>query len=77
MDSHGFRYFVLFVDDCSRMYWVYFLKHKYEVFAVFVKYYNMILTQFHAKPKILRLDNGGEYISVAMQQFALDHGLVH
>ena len=37
----------------------------------------MILTQFHAKPKILRSDNGGEYISVAMKQFFLDHGLVH
>ena len=75
--THGFSYFALFVDDCSRMCWVYFLKHKSEVFDVFVKFYNMILTQFHAKPKILRSDNGGEYISVAMKQFFLDHGLVH
>ena len=77
MNSHGFKYFVLFVDDCSRMCWVYFLKHKSEVFDVFVKYYNMILTQFNAKPRILRSDNGGEYISVAMKQFFRDHGLVH
>ena len=72
-----FPYVVLFVDDCSRICWVYFLKHKYEVFDVFVKFYNMILTQFHAKPKILRSDNGGEYISVAMKQIFLNHGLVH
>ena len=59
------------------MYWVYFLKHKSDVFDVFVKFYNMFLTQFHAKPKILRSDNGGEYISVSMKHFFLDHGLVH
>ena len=77
MDSHGFTYFVLFVDDCSQMCWVHFFKHKYEVFDVFVKYYNVILIQIHAKPKILRSDNGGEYISVAMKQFFCDYGLVH
>ena len=53
IDSHGFAYFVLFVDDCSRMCWVYFSKQKSEVFDVFVKFYNMILTQFHEKSKIL------------------------
>jgi len=32
-NSHNnqFQYFLLFVDDFSRMTWVYFLKHKYEV----------------------------------------------
>ena len=54
-----------------------FLKHKSEVFDVFVKLYNMILTQFHAKPKILRLDNGGEYTALAMKHFFLEHGLIH
>ena len=77
IDSHDFSYFVLFIDDCSRMCWVYFLKHKFEVFDVFFKYYNMIVTQLHAKPKILHSDNGGEYISIAMKQFFLDHGLIH
>ena len=58
-NSHGFSYFVLFVDDCTRMSWLYFLKHKSEVFDVFVTFYNMIVTQFHIQPQILRSDNGG------------------
>uniref|UniRef100_A0A803LV14 Integrase catalytic domain-containing protein n=1 Tax=Chenopodium quinoa TaxID=63459 RepID=A0A803LV14_CHEQI len=74
---HNFSYFVLFVDDCTRMSWVYFLKHKSEVFDVFVKYYNMIRTQFNAKPQILRSDNGGEYINLDMEQYIADQGLVH
>ena len=31
----GSRYFVSFVDDYSRYAWVYFLKHKNEVFETF------------------------------------------
>ena len=31
----GFRYFVTFIDDFSRKVWVYFLKHKSEVFEKF------------------------------------------
>ena len=57
--KHSYSYFVSFIDDCTRMCWIYFLKHKSEVFDVFVKFYNMIVTQFIAKPKILRSDNGG------------------
>ena len=45
-NTHGFSYYVLFVDDCTQMSWVYFLKHKSEVFDVFVKLYHMVLTQF-------------------------------
>ena len=44
--THGLSYFITFVDDCTRMCWVYFLKHKTEVFDTFVKFYNMLQTQF-------------------------------
>ena len=59
-NTHGLSYFILFVDDCTRMSWVYFLKHKSEVFDVFVKLYNILITQFQAQPQILRSDNGGK-----------------
>ena len=32
--THNFSYYVLFVDDYTRMSLVYFLKHKFEVFSV-------------------------------------------
>ena len=31
----GSRYFITFIDDATRKLWVYFLKHKYDVFDVF------------------------------------------
>lgn len=38
ISSHGFRYYVIFVDDFSRFTWIYFMTHKSEVphlFALF------------------------------------------
>ena len=77
INSHGFAYFVLFVDDCTRMCWDYFSKHKSGVFDVFGKFYYMILTQFHSQIKILRSDNGGEYVSLVIKQYFPEHGLIH
>ena len=73
---HGYSYFVLFLDDCTRMSWIYFLKYKSEVFDVFVNFYNMILTQFHTGLKILRSDNGGEYVSHKMKNFILEYSML-
>ena len=76
-NSHAFSYFVLFVDDCTNMSYVYLLKHKYEVFDVFVTFYNMIVTQFQTQPQILRFDNKGEYVNLNMKHFITNHGLIH
>ena len=76
-NSQGYSYVVLFLDDCTRVSWIYFLKHKSEVFDGFVNFYNMILTQFHTRLKILRSDNGGEYVSHKMKSFILEHSIIH
>ena len=75
--GHGFRYFVLFIDDCTRMTWVYFLKNKSDVFSKFVDFYSMILTQFQTKIQILRSDNGGEFVNSKMKVFCAEKGLLH
>ncbi|KAL0393107.1 UNVERIFIED_CONTAM: hypothetical protein Sradi_2533500 [Sesamum radiatum] len=36
------RYFILFIDDYSRMTWVYFMREKSEVFKVFKKFKNLV-----------------------------------
>lgn len=65
----GIRWFVTFNNDCMRMTWVYLLKHKDEVCDVLKSFHAMIKTQFQAKPKILRSDNGGEYINREFQVY--------
>ena len=74
---HEYYYFVLFIDDCTQMSWVYFLKRKSEVFSIFVKFYKMIQTQFNKQIHILRSDNGEEYMKLDMKDFITSNGLIH
>ncbi|KAJ0478882.1 putative RNA-directed DNA polymerase [Helianthus annuus] len=76
-DKNRFKYFVLFVDDFSRMTWVYFMKHKSEVPEKFFMFYKMIQTQFKKKLQILRSDNGGEFVNQSMKNFFQENGLIH
>ncbi|KAI5340660.1 hypothetical protein L3X38_019934 [Prunus dulcis] len=55
----GARWLVTFIDDCTRMTWISFLKTKGEVCTTFQQFYKLVDTQFHAKIKILHSDNGG------------------
>lgn len=75
--SSGHRWFVIFVDDCTRMTWLYQLKTKDEVFPVFQAFHAMVQTQFSSKIKILRSDNGGEFINKRFQAYFQQHGLLH
>ncbi|KAJ0493166.1 putative RNA-directed DNA polymerase [Helianthus annuus] len=77
--GQGFRFFLIFVDDCTRMTWVYFLKIKSEVYEKFTIFYAMIYTQFKRGVQILRSDNGGggEFVNTSMKQFCQTKGLVH
>ena len=77
IEMHGFSYYVIFIDDCTQMSWIYFLKHKSEVFGVFVNFYNMICSQFQTHPRVLRTDNGREYVNSNMHQFITSKGLIH
>ncbi|KAA3485266.1 pleiotropic drug resistance protein 3-like [Gossypium australe] len=62
------KYFVLFIDDLTRFCWVYFLKHKSEVFEAFCKFKALTENQSGCKIKSLRSDNGTEYLSERFQK---------
>lgn len=73
----GNKWFVLFIDDCTRMTWVYLLKSKDEVPSVFKNFYTMIKTQFGKGIKFFRSDNGGEFIGKVLKDFFVQMGIVH
>ena len=56
------KYALTFIDEFSRCCWVYFLKHKFEVFDLFNVFRALVENHFGRKLKILRYDNGGEYV---------------
>ena len=53
----------LLIDDFSRYTWVFFLKRKLEVCEIFSELKALIENASRLKIKILRSDNGGEYVS--------------
>jgi len=73
----GIRWFVIFIDDCTRMTWLYLLKNKSDVLSVFQSFHTMVQTQFSAKIQTLRSDNGGEFKNHQFQAYTQSHGLIH
>ncbi len=54
--------FVTFIDDHSRLTWVYVLKDRSRLFSVFQTFYAEISNQFNAKLLFFGTDNAREYL---------------
>ena len=75
--SHAqYKYFMTFIDDYSHFTWIYFLHTKAEVLTVFRSFVAYIETQFSTTIKVLRSDNGGEYMSHDFQAFLQQKGII-
>ncbi|GKU93099.1 hypothetical protein SLEP1_g6727 [Rubroshorea leprosula] len=66
------RYFIIFVDDFSRLTWVYFAKEKLDAFPIFKKFKALVEKQSGCSIKVLRIDQGGEFVSVEFNRFCED-----
>lgn len=76
VDSLGVsRYFLLSIDDFSRMCWVCFLKHKSEAFKCFKKFKALVEKQSGLYIKALRTDRGEEFISNEFNIFCEQNGI--
>lgn len=70
-------YFVVFIDDYSRMTWVYFLRQKSDLFQVFKTFKQMIEIQIGLKIRTLRTKNRGEYTSQEFNTFYSETSIFH
>jgi len=73
----GARYFVTFTDDYSRFSYVYFLKHKSEVFKKFKEFHAEVTNFINKRIKTLRTDNGGEYTSFVFEEYLKKNKIRH
>ena len=53
------------------------MKHRSELFHIFQSFFNEIKTQFGVSIRVLRSDNGREYLSHSFKQFMASHGILH
>ena len=64
----GARYFLTFKDDATGYRRVFFLKHKSDVFDQFVIFEREVNNKFGRPMKVLRSDNGTEYVNERMKK---------
>ena len=72
---NGERYFVSFIDDCSKFTVVYLMRTKAEVYQKFREYEAMVCAKFGVRVSKLRCDNGGEYKSREFQLYCKQRGI--
>ena len=74
--SYGNSCYVLtFIDDFSRYCWVYFLKQKSEVFETFKVFKDLVENMSGNKIKVLRNNNGKEYVNKNLQYICHENGI--
>ncbi|GAB2267394.1 hypothetical protein Dimus_038666 [Dionaea muscipula] len=70
----GTRYFLTIVDDFSRYTWVRLIRYKSDVSSHIKSFFSWVQTQFNTTVKILRADNGGEFL--ALKSFLEEQGTI-
>lgn len=73
----GNRYILTFIDDYSRYTVVKLLKQKNEVTRTVKDYINSMKTYFEHEIKVIRTDNGREYINRELRDFLRERGIKH
>jgi transposase InsO family protein len=71
------RYFMTFIDDCTRFCYVYLLKSKGEALHYCKIYKAEVENQLERKIKRLLSDRGGEYFSNDFSELCAEHGIIH
>ncbi|KAK2404675.1 putative mitochondrial protein [Trifolium repens] len=77
LSTGGNKYFLTFVDEFSRMTWLYHIKVKSEAFDVFKKFKALVEKQSGKSIKVLRTDGGGEYTSTEFENYCKEKGIIH
>ena len=70
------KYFITFIDDCTRFCYVYLLNSKDETIDAFKQYKNEVENQLNLKIKMIRRDRGGEYES-PFAEICLEYDIIH
>ena len=74
---NGSKYYLLFIDDFSRMCWIYFMKFKSEVAGIFWRFKKNVENQSNCRIQAIRSDNGREYTSTEFNLYCEEAGIEH
>lgn len=69
-------YFIVIIDDNTRKLWTYGVMFNNMFFLVFKIWKKSVKTETRLKLNSLRIDSGGEYISLALKKFCKEDEVV-
>ena len=72
----GKRYFITFIDNCTRFCYLYLMRSKDEAIEKFKIFKSKVKNQLSKKIKILRSDRGGEYES-PFKELCVENAIIH
>lgn len=75
VSGSGKRYILTLIDDFSKFTVISFLSHKSEVESRIKEYISLVNNKFGRKPRILRSDRGGEYLSNQFKAYLRTEGI--
>jgi transposase InsO family protein len=75
--AFGNKYIMTFIDDYTRMCWVYLLKYKSQAFETFKNFHLWIENEEQSCIGTLRTNNKGEYTSNEFENYLRQHGIKH
>jgi len=73
----GKGYFITFIDEYSRMIWLYVIKMKSEAFEVFLRFNVNVEWESRKLLKTLRTDGGEEFTSNAFENYYQANRIMH
>ncbi|KAM1941073.1 hypothetical protein ACFX13_028698 [Malus domestica] len=73
----NYRYYVSFIDECTRYTWIFPIMNKAAVFGLFVQFQAFVHNYFNVSIRILQSDGGGEYVGLQFQNFLKNKGILH
>ena len=65
------------MDDCTRMLWLILIKLKSDVCVVLKNFFTLVKTQFNLLVKVIRTDNGSEFINTECTHLYTSMGIIH
>ena len=70
------KYFITFIDDCTRYCYLYLLRSKDEAIEAFKDFKNEAENQLNCRIKCVRSDRGGEYVA-PFAELCHASGIIH
>lgn len=65
------------VDDCSRCTWTFLMQQKSQTANMLTTFHKIVLTQFNKRIKVIRSDNGSEFLGEQCQNFFKNEDIIH